>query len=79
MKKMNAEGLEDERKTVLNKYVAYIKKQDYLSNSLSDIMLSLTHMFCNRLNGDRAWEREMMSLTYLLIYNYNNYIRKTDA
>jgi thiopeptide-type bacteriocin biosynthesis protein len=63
--------LHKERDNVLNYYASLIKNEDNIPGSVSAIMLSVIHMFCNRLNSNPIWERRIMSLTYYAIYNFS--------
>ncbi|WP_172610972.1 lantibiotic dehydratase [Eubacterium limosum] len=45
-----------------------IDKQGKLTNYISDIVLSMIHMFCNRMDGDRLWERKVSAMARHTIY-----------
>lgn len=53
------ESFNNKRNKALTEYYMCIKKDDAagkLTNSFKDIILSLSHMFCNRIKGDNRWE-----------------------
>lgn len=43
-----------------------------LMNTKGEIIMSLIHMFCNRLNGDRIWERKMLAYIRHALHVYNS-------
>ena len=42
-----------------------------LANTKEDIVMSFIHMFCNRVNGDRAWERKMLAYVSHMVHIVN--------
>ena len=65
------------REAAIKQYVEHIKQAEQekqLSTSLDNILLTLIHMFCNRYNGNREWERKVLFLTRHTIFTKNNII-----
>lgn len=66
------------RNKILQLYADKIKiidKQGKLTNSKTDIILSVIHMFCNRYNGDRIWERKILAFVRHSLHEYNSKMR----
>ena len=63
------------RDVAIRNYTTALNEQPCLTNTNSDIILSVVHMFCNRMNGNSSWEEKIMSLTYYTLYNYRSYQR----
>lgn len=65
----------NQRKNALYHYKKIIDQLDNegnLSNTKTDILSTLIHMFCNRFNGDRAWERKIIAMTRHTIHSINS-------
>jgi len=68
-----------ERKNSIIEYVKFINIIDNkgeLSNTKSNILASMVHMFCNRFKADRIWERKIWALTRHSLYATNSKKRK---
>lgn len=64
-KKENLQDLEAIRCQKVAEYYSVLNYEDEngrLTNSLKDIILSLSHMTCNRLRGDSLWERKIYAM-----------------
>lgn len=62
-------GISDFRKKVYLKYINELKKENKLNNH--DIILSIIHMFCNRLFGiDREIESKVLEIIYRSLIDY---------
>ncbi len=64
-----------DREAAIKQYVKHIKQTEHekqLSTSLDNILLTLIHMFCNRYNGNREWERKVLFLTRHTVFTKNN-------
>lgn len=64
-----------ERTNIVRQYAKLIKQveqQKQLANSFDNILLTLIHMFCNRYNGNREWERKVLFLTRHAVFTKNN-------
>ena len=72
-KEANFEHLHIKRGEDFKNYATSLKKQDNLTNTASDILLSVVHMFCNRFKGELNWEQKIMSMTYSTLYSYKNF------
>ncbi|WP_390437015.1 lantibiotic dehydratase [Lactonifactor longoviformis] len=48
-----------------------ISESNHLTNYSGDIFLSLCHMFCNRLCGDRNWETRVFSIARHTLHAWN--------
>lgn len=70
------------RKKEIEGYINLINREEKLGtlyNEKKDIILSLVHMFCNRFNGDREWEMQMLSIIRYGLHIKNskrNYLKK---
>lgn len=63
------------RTAAIKKYAEKIRQaesQEMLANSWDNILLTLIHMFCNRYNGNREWERKVLFLTRHIVFTKNN-------
>lgn len=59
------ESLYENRKQLLENYYMQLKKEDEqgkLTNSLKNIIYSVSHMFCNRLQGDLNFEEQIYGI-----------------
>ncbi len=64
-----------DREAAIKQYVKHIRQTEHekqLSTSLDNILLTLIHMFCNRYNGNREWERKVLFLTRHTVFTKNN-------
>jgi len=64
-----------DRTAVIKQYAEKIKQSEakqQLANSVDNILLTLIHMFCNRYNGNREWERKVLFLTRHTVFTENN-------
>lgn len=69
------------RQKLLEEYANEIKeidRQGKLTNSKTDIILSVIHMFCNRYNGEKVWERKIIAFVRHLLHDYNSKMRYLD-
>lgn len=58
-------------KNQLSEYYNYLCENEVnLSTSISNILLSLIHMFCNRCKGNREWENRIMRYTLYCLEDY---------
>ena len=48
-----------------------ISESNHLKNDSWDIFLSLCHMFCNRISGDRNWETKVLSIARHTLHAWN--------
>ena len=65
----------DTRAAAIKQFAEQIRQaesQKQLANSLDNILLTLIHMFCNRYNGNREWERKVLFLTRHAVFTKNN-------
>ncbi|MDO5666119.1 MAG: thiopeptide-type bacteriocin biosynthesis protein, partial [Bacteroidia bacterium] len=54
------------RNVALSQYYENMKiidENNKLTNTISRITMTFVHMFCNRINGNRIWERQLLALT----------------
>lgn len=64
-----------DRKAAIKQYAKQIRQaeqEQQLSTSVDNILLTLIHMFCNRYNGNREWERKVLFLTRHAVFTKNN-------
>lgn len=64
-----------DREAAIKQYVEQIRhaeQQEQLSTSVDNILLTVIHMFCNRYNGNREWERKVLFLTRHAVFTKNN-------
>ena len=47
-------------------------KESINTNTIQDIIMSIIHMFCNRINGERKWEYKI----YCLLRHTLHYINE---
>lgn len=69
-------AIKDYYKTIVN-----LDNEEKLTNTKWDILMSLLHMFCNRINGDRIWERKILALTRSALHAVNSrerYLKKKE-
>lgn len=78
------EGLVYERGKAIEEYyktIAHLDNKEDLTNTKWDILMSLLHMFCNRMNGDRSWERKILAITRSALHAVNSrerYLKKKE-
>ena len=65
----NSQGLKDFAEVIFN-----FDQRGELTNTISDISMSIIHMFCNRLMGNTAWERKMLALAGHGVHALKGYI-----
>ena len=64
-----------DREAAIKQYVEQIRhaeQQEQLSTSVDNILPTVIHMFCNRYNGNREWERKVLFLTRHAVFTKNN-------
>lgn len=80
----NLRETHDLREESIETYFTVVMEQDKkntLTNTIKDILLSITHMFCNRLKGDVMWEHwiyAMLRHSLHVINQKEKYMVKED-
>lgn len=70
-----------DREVAIKQYVKHIRQAEQekqLSTSVDNILLTLIHMFCNRYNGNREWERKVLFLTRHAVFTKNNMLMHSN-